>query len=275
MMQIALIQMISSMHVEASLRAAETLIMEAAESAPVAIFLPENFPALGSEDPYQTGLREQDATGPVRSFLSEMARQSDAWIFAGTLPTVSRPDGSRTEPGKVRAASLVLDSSGAEIARYDKIHMFDVDVADNHGAYRESDTFEHGLDLALVDSPCGRVGLSVCYDIRFSELYLSLFKSGAELFTIPSAFTETTGEAHFELLMRARAVESFAYSVAACQGGVHDSGRRTHGHSMVVDPWGEIVAQAGRGEQVLLADIDLDQVKTRRANMPVLQQRKL
>lgn len=274
-MEISLIQMISSKHVDTSLRAAEALITEAAKHCPAAIFLPENFPALGSDDPFQIGLQEQDHTGPVRTFLAEMARKSDCWIFAGTLPTVSRPDGTRTEAGKVRAASLVLDRLGNEVARYDKIHMFDVDVADNHGAYRESNTFEHGGDIVLVDAPCGRVGLSVCYDIRFSELYLELFKRGAELLTIPSAFTETTGEAHFELLMRARAVESFAYTVAACQGGVHDSGRRTHGHSMVVDPWGEVVVQADRGEQVLFADIDLGRVKAHRQKMPVLQQRKL
>lgn len=275
MKKIALIQMISSKHVEESLRAAEVLIIEATKRQPVAIFLPENFPALGSDDPHQIGLREQDSSGPARTFLAEMARKSNCWIFAGTLPTVTRPDGSRTEAGKVRAASLVIDSSGAEVARYDKIHMFDVDVADNHGAYRESNTFEHGTDLMLVDSPLGKVGLTVCYDIRFSELYLELFKRGAELLTIPSAFTETTGEAHFELLMRARAVESFAYTIAACQGGVHDSGRRTHGHSMVVGPWGEVIAEAGRGEQVLSAEIDLEQVRIRRQDMPVLQQRKL
>ena len=274
-MNIALVQMVSSQQVDASLKTAETLMTDAAKAQPVAIFLPENFPALGSEDPHEIGLREQDSSGPVRSFLAEMAQRLDCWIFAGTLPTVTRPDGSRVEPGKVRAASLVIDTRGKEVARYDKIHMFDVDVADNHGAYRESNTFEHGTDVVLVDSPCGRVGMSVCYDIRFSELYLQLFKAGAELLTIPSAFTETTGAAHFELLMRARAVESFAYTVAACQGGVHDSGRRTYGHSMVVDPWGEVVVRAGLGEQVLSAEIDLEQVKRRRQNMPVLQQRKL
>jgi len=273
-MRIALIQMVSSSQIDVSLASAEMLMQEVDGGQVDAIFLPENFAALGSDDPYQIGLREHTSKGPVRSFLREAAIRANCWIFAGTLPVASRPDGSPTAAGKVRAASLVLDQTGAEVARYDKIHMFDVDVADNHGAYRESNTFEHGTDLTLVDSPCGRVGLSVCYDIRFSELYLSLFKQGAEVLAIPSAFTETTGEAHFELLMRARAVESFAYSVAACQGGVHDSGRRTHGNSVVVNPWGDVIARAGRGEQVITADIDLVELKAVREKMPVMDQRK-
>jgi predicted amidohydrolase len=274
-MRIALIQMVSSKQVDVSLSSAEMLMQEVDGGQVGAIFLPENFAALGSDDPYEIGLREQTDKGPVRAFLREAAIRANCWIFAGTVPIASRRDGSPTAAGKVRAASLVLDQTGAEVARYDKIHMFDVDVADNHGAYRESNTFEHGTELTLVDSPCGRVGLSVCYDLRFSELYLSLFKQGAEVLAVPSAFTETTGEAHFELLMRARAVESFAYSVAACQGGVHDSGRRTYGKSLVVNPWGDVIARAGRGEQVITADIDLVELKAIRAKMPVLNQRKL
>lgn len=274
-MRIALIQMVSSKQVDVSLSSAEMLMQEVDVGQVDAIFLPENFAALGSDDPYQIGLREQTDKGPVRAFLREAAIRANCWVFAGTLPIASRGNGSPTAAGKVRAASLVLDQTGAEVARYDKIHMFDVDVADNHGAYRESNTFEHGTELTIVDSPCGRVGLSVCYDLRFSELYLSLFKLGAEVLAVPSAFTETTGEAHFELLMRARAVESFAYSVAACQGGVHDSGRRTYGNSVVVNPWGDVIARAGRGEQVITADIDLVELKAARAKMPVLNQRKL
>ncbi|MFT4677690.1 MAG: putative amidohydrolase [Candidatus Azotimanducaceae bacterium] len=274
-MRIALIQMVSSHSVELSLDAAARLLTEVDDKAVDAIFLPENFAALGSDDPYQIGLRERDDSGPIRSFLREAARRAGCWIFAGTMPIANRPDGLPTAPGKVRAASLVFDQHGNEVSRYDKMHMFDVDVADKHGAYRESNSFEHGTDLNLVDSPCGRVGLSVCYDIRFSELYLCLFKQGAELFAIPSAFTEPTGEAHFELLMRARAVESFAYSVAACQGGVHDTGRRTYGHSMVVNPWGEIIAKADRGEAVITANIDLEELRRIRAKMPVLEQRRI
>jgi nitrilase len=273
MTRIALIQMVSSRHVETSLKALDNLLKDV--SGVDAIFLPENFPALGSDHPVNIGQAECSPNGPIRSFLVDAAQRAGCWIFAGTMPIAQRPDGSPTPNGKVRAASLVLDSDGNEVARYDKIHMFDVDVADNHGAYRESNTFEHGTDLVLVDSPCGRVGLSVCYDIRFPELYLSLFKQGAEIFTVPSAFTEVTGEAHFELLMRTRAVESFAFTIAACQGGVHDSGRRTHGQSMVVNPWGEVIAQAGKGECVLTAEIDLAEVESVRAKMPVLDQRRL
>tara|TARA_R110002072_G_scaffold2252_4_gene18635 strand:- start:169 stop:993 length:825 start_codon:yes stop_codon:yes gene_type:complete len=274
-MRIALIQMVSSQHLDQSLAAVERLLGDVTGKEVDAIFLPENFAALGNQDPYQLGLQEQDSSGPIRSFLREIASRTGSWIFAGTIPVASRIDGSSTEPGKVRAASLVLDGAGVEVARYDKMHMFDVDVADNHGSYRESNTFEHGNELRLINSPCGRVGLSVCYDIRFSELYLSLLKQGAELFAIPSAFTETTGKAHFELLMRARAVESFSFTVGACQGGVHDSGRRTFGHSMVVNPWGEVIAKAGIGEEVIFADIDLQELRNVRGRMPVLDQRRL
>tara|TARA_B100001758_G_C18155772_1_gene476514 strand:+ start:67 stop:615 length:549 start_codon:yes stop_codon:yes gene_type:complete len=170
--------------------------------------------------------------------------------------------------GRVRAASLVLDPEGVEVRRYDKIHMFDVDVVDNQGAYRESDSYEPGGDIVSLDCPLGRVGLSVCYDIRFPELYRSLFADEVDLVAVPSAFTEITGEAHFELLIRARAVENSCYMIAACQGGEHDSGRRTWGHSMVVDPWGRVVDQLGTGAGVLVCRVDLELRRQLRRDMP-------
>lgn len=240
-----------------------------------AVFLPENFAALGNPNPYQIGQAEADVKGPIRSFLSEMATRHGVWIFAGTVPLSRRPDGAATEGEKVRAASLVIDPSGNEVARYDKMHMFDVEVDDQHKTYRESDTFEAGTAQTVVNLPFARVGLSVCYDIRFSEFYLALLKSGAELITVPSAFTVPTGEAHFEVLMRARAIESFCFMVAACQGGSHDSGRQTYGHSMVVNPWGEVIAKAEVGESVVIADVDVSEVHTARSKMPILDQRVL
>lgn len=268
-MRIAVIQMVSSAKVESSLSQAENLISDAKSAEVDAIFLPENFASLGNSAPREVA--ETEATkSPIQSFLAESARHTNSWVFGGTVPLM----GTHQDP-RVKATSLVFDEQGSEVGRYDKIHMFDVDVADEHRHYRESDTFAHGDRLTLVQTPWAKVGLSVCYDIRFSELYLSLFKQGAEVFSIPSAFTVPTGEAHFKLLMRARAVESFAFTVAACQGGAHDSGRQTYGHSMVVNPWGEVIAKAGIGEDVLIVDLDLAEVERARAALPVLDQRRL
>ena len=272
---ISLIQMVSSCSVDASLRQAEVLILEAAKSNPDAIFLPENFAALGAENPMQIGVLETNVQGPIRSFIAEIAQRTRTWIFAGTVPIATRPDGKNVSTGKVRAASIVVDESGTEVCRYDKMHMFDVDIDDNHRVYRESETFESGTELKVIDSSFGKVGLSVCYDIRFPELYRNLTNDGAIALAIPSAFTETTGKAHFQLLMRARAVENSCFTIAACQGGVHDSDRRTYGHSMVVDPWGEVIAELDTGEAVLSVELDLDAQTEIRRKMPFLSQRQL
>ena len=266
-MNVALIQMVSSQKLEVNLREAETLIAEAASGADY-IFLPENFAVLASENPRRIGNLEMTREGPIRSFLRDIARRHSCWLFGGTFPLACRPDGSLVSRGRVRAASLVLDPEGVEVRRYDKIHMFDVDVVDNQGAYRESDSYEPGGDIVSLDCPLGRVGLSVCYDIRFPELYRSLFADEVDLVAVPSAFTEITGEAHFELLIRARAVENSCYMIAACQGGEHDSGRRTWGHSMVVDPWGRVVDQLGTGVGVLVCRIDLELRRQLRRDMP-------
>lgn len=271
-MRVAVLQMVSSAQVETNLLRTEALIAEAKASQVDAIFLPENFSALGNDNPAAVAA---ESSAEIIRFLAESARNSSAWIFAGTTPALERPDGTPVPSGRVRAASLVFDGEGSIVARYDKIHMFDVDVEDAHRAYRESNTFEHGESLELVSTPWAKVGLTVCYDIRFSEVYLALLKRGAEVFTVPSAFTVPTGQAHFETLMRARAIESFAFSIAACQGGSHDSGRETFGHSMVVNPWGEVLAQADTGEDVLVVDLDLSEVQKARKNLPVLNQRRL
>lgn len=273
--RIAVVQMTSAMEVEINLDTATQLVQRAADQNVEAIFLPENFAALANANPRTIGTSEETPMGPVRSYLSDLSRTVGCWIFAGTLPTISRPDGSLVALPRVRAASFVYDQSGQEIARYDKIHMFDVNVDDSHQHYLESATFEPGEDLVCIDSPLGLIGLSVCYDIRFPELYRQLFVQGAKSFTIPSAFTEVTGDAHFEILMRSRAIENFSFTIAACQGGVHNSGRKTYGHSMVVGPWGEIIAEAGTGEDVIVAELDFERLEEIRANMPVLEQRKL
>ena len=273
-MKIALVQMVSSRHLEPNLARAASLVGEAAESSNF-VFLPENFAALAGDDPLATGRLEAGGTGLICSFLAETARQLKVWIFGGTLPTTARPDGSEIPDGRVRAASMVYNPAGELAARYDKIHMFDVDVDDNQGSYRESATFEPGDDVITVDTPLGRTGLTVCYDLRFPELYRRLFAREADLITAPSAFTEVTGAAHFELLLRARAVENACFMVAACQGGIHDSGRRTYGHSMVVDPWGDVIGELGTGEGILTVDIDLERRQALRRDMPFHQQRRL
>jgi len=271
---IALVQMVSSQFVDDNLLRVDALIREAAGSAKF-IFLPENFAALAAPNTYQIGEREEGLEPPIRSFLAALADELSCWIFAGTMPLARRANGEIPTGSRVRAASIVYNPDGVEIARYDKIHMFDVEVADSQRHYRESLTFEPGDELVVVPTPLGKIGLSVCYDIRFPELYRGLFAQGAECLLMPSAFTRVTGEAHFEVLMRARAIENVAYTIAACQGGVHDSGRETFGHSMVISPWGEVVAKLGLGEAILLADIDLDAVHRIRRDMPVHQQRRL
>lgn len=265
--------MVSSQHLDKNLARADQLIEQAASMAKT-IFLPENFAALANENPREIGAREASESGEIRSFLSRSAARFECWIFGGTIPVSRRRDGSVITDNRVRAASFVYDNQGTEVARYDKIHMFDVEVDDNHKHYRESATFEPGNDVVLVDVPAGKVGLTVCYDLRFPELYRKLFSAGAEIFSIPSAFTEVTGAAHYEILMRARAIENLSYTVAACQGGQHDSGRRTWGHSMVVDPWGEVIARAGQGEDIITAEVNLDQVHRVRREMPVGEQRR-
>ncbi|MCZ6502512.1 MAG: carbon-nitrogen hydrolase family protein [Gammaproteobacteria bacterium] len=273
--RIAVLQMVSSMDVESNLATVSNMVVQAASENVQAIFLPENFAALANANPRLIGMAEEKSTGPIRICLSRLSRMSECWIFAGTLPTTTRPDGSKVAPPQVRAASFVYDEHGHEVGRYDKMHMFDVDVADNHKHYLESETFEAGEDLLCMDSPIEPIGLSVCYDIRFPELYRKLFSLGARSLSIPSAFTEVTGKAHFEVLMRSRAIENFCFTIAACQGGEHDSGRKTYGHSMVVSPWGEILAQATVGENIIVAELDFDRQDEIRSNMPIHLQRKL
>ena len=275
MPKIALVQMVSRQYVDENLLVAENLIIAAAAEHVDAIFLPENFLALAHPQPLQIGVAENTADGPGRRFLANISAECNCWIFAGTLPVASRIDGSVVPSGRVRAASFVFGPDGKEVARYDKVHMFDVVVEDNHKHYVESLNYEPGEQVVVVETPFGKVGLSVCYDIRFPEIYRQLSDAGARSFSIPSAFTETTGEAHFEILMRARAIDNFAFTIAACQGGLHDSGRETYGNSMVVSPWGEVIARAGKGEQIVTAELDYTIQDEIRRDMPIHLQRRL
>ncbi|MFE8072119.1 carbon-nitrogen hydrolase family protein [Marinobacteraceae bacterium S3BR75-40.1] len=272
---VGLVQMVSSRHLEDNLAVASRLIADAARAGAGLVVLPENFAVFHTSIMREAGEQETTTHGPIRRFLAETAQREGVWIVAGSLPLVTRPDGSPVPEPRVRASCLVVNSEGEEVARYDKIHLFDAEVGDDQGRYRESDTFEPGDAVVCVDTPAGRLGLSICYDLRFPELYRRLVEEGAEWITVPSAFTYRTGEAHWEPLLRARAIEDQVWICAPNQGGQHTEKRRTWGHSMAIDPWGTIVAQGDEGEQLILAEIDPERVRKVREAMPSLVNRRL
>ena len=270
-MSLAVIQMVSQPDVARNLADARRLLEQAAQSGARLAVLPENFAVLGLRDVARLGREEALGQGTILPWLKQAARDLKLWIVAGTLPLPpqGQPD------GKVRACSLLLDEHGETVARYDKLHLFDVDVADNRGRYRESDDYAHGQQLVVADTPVGKLGLTVCYDLRFPELYSALREAGAELITAPSAFTAVTGAAHWDVLIRARAIETQCYVLAAAQGGLHPGPRETFGHAAIVDPWGRIVAQQEQGEAVLLAERDSIEQASIRARMPVSRHRRI
>lgn len=262
--RVAAIQMVSGPELSLNLKSATGLLNAAsAQGARVAV-LPENFGYFGSSELQEIGRAEQSRDGPLRSFLAEAALRLGLWIVGGTIPIAD--SGSK----RVRSACLVVNPNGVELARYDKMHLFDVEVGDAQGRYRESDDFIAGRGPCAVDMPLGTTGLAVCYDLRFPELFRQLALGGCSAFVVPAAFTAATGAAHWELLLRARAVENLSWVIGAGQGGVHPGGRETWGHSMIVNPWGEVLAQAERGEDVVIADLDLTRPDKLRVQMPVL-----
>jgi nitrilase len=230
--------------------------------------LPENFSFLGLRDTDKREVAEAEGSGPVQDFLSRTASKLKMWLVGGTTPI--KADGG---DGRVAAASLVYDASGNRVARYDKIHLFDVDIPGKAEKYRESANVAPGSRTAVVDTPVGKVGLSVCYDIRFPELFRRLSAAGAQILTIPSAFTAPTGRAHWETLMCARAIENLCYVVAPAQSGFHPNGRETYGDSMIVDYWGRIVQRLPRGRGCIVAQVDLQRQQETRQNFPALQHR--
>ena len=263
--RVAALQMVSAPKVDANLRRAEALIAEAAAAGAQLVALPEYFCLLGRQDGDKVAVREVDGSGPIQQFLAEAALRHGLWLIGGTLPLWC------DAPDKVRNSCLVFDDQGQRRARYDKIHLFGFDNGSEH--FDEARSIQPGTQPVALDSPFGRIGLSVCYDLRFPELYRAL--APTELLMVPSAFTATTGRAHWEPLLRARAIENLAWVVAPAQGGLHPNGRRTHGHSMIIDPWGEIVAELAEGEGVLLAEIDHARLQRARSSLPALQHRVL
>lgn len=272
--QVAALQMVSGEDLGRNLLEAERLLRLSANTGVRVAVLPENFAVLKTSQMVAQGQRELRAGGEIRSFLAEQARRLGLWIVGGSLPLAARPDGSPVD-GRARASCLVFDDSGTEVARYDKIHLFDATVDDAHGQYRESDTFEPGEAVVTVDTPAGKLGLAICYDLRFPELFRQLREKGADWLALPSAFTYTTGEAHWHALIRARAIENQVWVVAAAQGGQNSPRRRTYGHSMIVDPWGVVVAEKqGEGSGWVKADLDLKRLAEVRQRMPVWAHRR-
>ena len=263
--RVAALQMVSAPEVDANLRRAEALIAEAAAAGAQLVALPEYFCLLGRQDGDKVAVREADGSGPIQQFLAEAALRHGLWLIGGTLPLWC------DAPDKVRNSCLVFDDQGQRRARYDKMHLFGFDNGSER--FDEARSIQPGTQPVALDSPFGRIGLSVCYDLRFPELYRAL--APTELLMVPSAFTATTGRAHWEPLLRARAIENLAWVVAPAQGGLHPNGRRTHGHSMIIDPWGEIVAELAEGEGVLLAEIDHARLQRARSSLPALQHRVL
>lgn len=272
--QVAAIQMVSTHDIEANLAEAERLLTEAAGNGTRVAVLPENFAVLATRQMVECGLTESQGEPVIRSFLARQAKTLGMWIVGGSLPLARRPDGSAVQ-NRVRAACLVFDDHGQEVARYDKIHLFDAVVEDSHGQYRESDTFEPGDQVVTVDTPVGKLGLAICYDLRFPELFRLLREQGADWVCLPSAFTWQTGDAHWHALIRARAIENQIWMVAAGQGGQNSERRRTYGHSLICDPWGSVVSELAEGPGVVAAELDAERLLQLRKQMPVWSHRRL
>jgi nitrilase len=270
-MKIAAIQMVSGTDAERNRESAWRLIGEAAQAGAELVALPEYFCLLGRSDRDKLGVAEAPGAGPIQQMLSDAAREHGVWLIGGTLPL--RTD----DPDRVLNANCVYAPDGAAVARYDKIHLFKFDSERDH--YDEGRTIRAGARPTTFQAGALKVGLSVCYDLRFPELYRALMggvqDAPCDLISVPSAFTYTTGLAHWELLLRARAVENQCYVIAAAQGGVHENGRRTFGHSMVVDPWGKVLNVLPEGEGVVLAEIDPARLASVRPQLPALEHRVL
>jgi nitrilase len=268
-MKIAAVQMCSSENIDHNLAMTDKFILEAAKNGAKLIVLPEMFAIMGLKTTDKIIKKETFKNGKIQSFLSETAKKYQTWIVGGTIPIAC------DNKTKIRAACIVFNNKGEIVARYDKIHLFDVVLSETE-TYKESDTTELGDKIIVIDTPLGKLGLTVCYDIRFPELFRCLANKGAEIVAIPSAFTVKTGEAHWQLLAQSRAVENFCYVIGSCQGGTHTNGRKTHGHSLIIEPWGNIIAKKDDTEPgVIYANIDLDHLKQVRKSIPALDHQKI
>jgi predicted amidohydrolase len=261
----AALQMISGDSLTDNLATAGRLIADAAAAGAQLVALPENFYLISLDENAKVALREREGDGAIQRFLADAARRNRVWIVGGTAPLAS------DDPRRIRSACLVFDDAGRQVARYDKMHLFRFSTTGE--SYDEARTLEAGTRPQAVETPFGRLALSVCYDIRFPELYRSL--GAFDALFLPSAFTVPTGRAHWETLLRARAIENLAYVVAPAQGGRHPNGRNTYGHTLIVDPWGEIVAERAEGEGIVMATIDHRRIADVRRSLPALENRRL
>ena len=267
--KVAAIQLASGSNVSANLLETERLTEAAARQGAQLVVLPENFAFMGRTCSDTNALREEAGDGPLQAFLSQLASRLGIWVVGGTIPLEA------DHAAKWRAACTVYDERGRQVARYDKQHLFDVNLIESDKRFVESQTIEPGERVVVIDSPVGRLGVSVCYDLRFPELYRAMIDRGVEVITLPAAFTAITGRAHWETLLRARAIENLCYVIAAAQGGFHVASRETYGHIMIVDPWGTKLALRERGNGCVVAEIDHDFQNTTRRNFPCLDHRRL
>lgn len=267
---VAVVQLVSKLSVKDNLLAAALLIQRASLQGAQLVMLPESFAVFGDPQMVAYGAEAAIPKRGLRLWLSQQAKANKVWLIGGTIPC---QEGIK-DLNKVRSSCFVYDHEGVEVARYDKIHMFDVDIADSHGSYRESDTFEAGDELVVIDTPVGKVGLTICYDLRFAEIHAKLVDLGAQIIVNGSAFTRTTGQAHWHTLLRARAIETQCYILAASHGGQHDH-RQTFGHSMIIDPWGEIIVELDEGPGIAVARVNLEHLQSIRAAFPLQSQRRL
>jgi deaminated glutathione amidase len=266
-MRVAAIQMTSGHDIEANLEAAGRFLADAARMNAVLAALPENFAFMGLNAGDKRAIAEPDGAGRIQNFLADTARRHKIWVVGGTVPLRQDKD------GRVSASCLVYDAQGQRAARYDKIHLFDVDVPGSAESHRESAHTVPGHDARVVDTPAGKLGLAVCYDMRFPELFRVLSRQGAEVFVVPSAFTVPTGKAHWESLLRARAIENLSALIAPAQWGVHPSGRETFGDSMIIDHWGKVLARMPSGTGCVVADLDPAGRMDARTRFPALEHR--
>ncbi|MEQ1526297.1 MAG: carbon-nitrogen hydrolase family protein [Gallionella sp.] len=263
--KVAAIQMASGPNVAGNISEARRLIATAAEKGARLVVLPEFFAIMGMTELDKLKIAEPVGNGPIQQFLSDTAKQHKIWLVGGSIPLVA------STPNKVLNSCLVFDEHGEQVARYDKIHLFNLELGNEN--YNEAKTIEAGNQVVVVDSPFGRIGLAICYDLRFPELFRAM--RNIDIIVLPSAFTETTGRMHWEVLVRARAIENLAYVIAPAQGGYHVNGRETHGNSMIVDPWGRVLDRLPRGSGVVMGEINPSYQASLRSSLPALAHRTL
>ena len=274
MTKVAAIQMASGTNVRANLNEVSNQISSAVKAGAQLVVLPESFAIMAMKDADLVVVAEDEGIGTIQDFLSVQAKNNNIWLIAGTVPIKLKSDNVHYE-NKYYAACLVYNEKGEQVSRYDKIHLFDVHLEATKETYSESETIEAGNKAVVIDTPFGKIGLGICFDLRFPELFRELVLQGAQIIVIPSAFTAITGKAHWEVLLRARAIENLCYVVASAQGGYHVNGRETHGDSMIIDPWGSVLDHLPQGSGYVVADIDIENIINIRKNFPVLENRKI